>query len=276
MWREVIIVGAGPAGLSASACLNKLSIDNLILEKDDCSALLWRKYSYDRLHLHLAKNFCELPHLPYPKTMPNYISKDEFVQYMDAYIAKLRLQPVYDCCVETAVYDRSTDTWMVRANNTRTGESSEYRSRFLVVATGENSKGYVPDIPGLDCFVGGAVHASQYKNGLPYKGQEVLVVGSGNSGMDIALDLCDHHAKASIVVRTTAHIITREVFNLGLHLLKYLPYSIGDHLEVLHSKLKYGNTAKYGICRPTEGPNFLRYNSGTYAVIDGGTFDRIK
>ncbi|XP_031473613.1 probable indole-3-pyruvate monooxygenase YUCCA10 [Nymphaea colorata] len=276
MWKEVIIVGAGAAGLSASACLNKLSIDNLILEKDDCSVPLWRKYSYDRLHLHLAKTFCELPHLPYPKTAPTYLSKDEFVKYIDAYVQQFDLRPVYDRCVETAVYDRAAGAWTVRAKHTRTGEAEEYRARFLVVATGENSEGYVPDVPGLDGFPGEVMHSSQYKNGVPYKDQDVLVVGSGNSGMEIALDLCNHHARASLVVRAPVHIITREVANLGLHLFKYLPYSTVDSLQVLHSKLKYGDTAKYGIVRPTEGPNHLKDTTGKYPVVDIGTFDKIK
>ncbi|CAN6475949.1 unnamed protein product [Victoria cruziana] len=276
MWREVIIVGAGAAGLSASACLNKLSIDNIILEKDDCSAPMWRKHAYDRLHLHLAKNFCELPHLPHPSSTPTYLSKDEFLRYIDAYVAQLGLRPVYDRAVEIAVRDRSTGTWTIRAKNTRTGESEEYRSRFLVVATGENSEGHVPDIPGLDGFPGKVIHSCQYKNGVPFEDRDVLVVGSGNSGMEIALDLRNHHAKASIVVRTPVHIIAREVANLGLHLFKYLPYSTVDSLQVFHSKLKYGDTAKYGIRRPTEGPNFLKDNFGKYPVVDIGTFDKIK
>ncbi|KAF3781716.1 Senecionine N-oxygenase [Nymphaea thermarum] len=276
MWKEVIIVGAGASGLSASACLNKLSIDNLILEKDDCSVPLWRKYSYDRLHLHLAKNFCELPHLRFPKAAPTYLSKDEFVKYIDAYVAEHGLRPVYDRCVESAVYDLAAGAWTVRAKQSRTGESEEYRARFLVVAAGENSEGYVPDIPGVDGFPGKVLHSSRYKNGVPYRDQDVLVIGSGNSGMEIALDLCNHHARASLVARSPVHIITRGAANLGIHFYKYLSKSTIDSLQVLHSKLKFGDTGKYGIHRPTKGPHFVKDNFGQYPVMDIGTFDKIK
>lgn len=76
-----IIVGAGPSGLSTAACLNKLSLPYILLEREDCFASVWKKYSYDRLHLHLAKQFCELPFMQFPEAYPTYVSRNEFLRY---------------------------------------------------------------------------------------------------------------------------------------------------------------------------------------------------
>ncbi|KAK1300176.1 putative indole-3-pyruvate monooxygenase YUCCA10 [Acorus calamus] len=83
--KEVVIVGAGPSGLATSVCLNLLSIPNVILEKEDCYNSLWKKRSYDRLKLHLAKEFCNLPHFPHPKSAPTYIPKDAFIKDLSKY-----------------------------------------------------------------------------------------------------------------------------------------------------------------------------------------------
>ena len=88
----VIIVGAGPAGLATAASLTALSIPSLILERDDCVAPLWRKRTYDRLHLHLAKKFCELPHFPHSPTTPTFIPKDDFLEYLDDYAVKFDMK----------------------------------------------------------------------------------------------------------------------------------------------------------------------------------------
>jgi len=74
----VLIVGAGPSGLAAATCLSEHGIPYRIVEREDCSASLWRKRTYDRLKLHLAKEFCELPHMSCPSDTPKYITKEQF------------------------------------------------------------------------------------------------------------------------------------------------------------------------------------------------------
>ncbi|KAK1322870.1 putative indole-3-pyruvate monooxygenase YUCCA10 [Acorus calamus] len=192
MKKEVVIVGGGPSGLATSACLNLLSIPNVILEKEDCYNSLWKKRSYDRVKLHLAKEFCNLPHFPHPKSSPTYIPKDALIKYVDDYVSHFNLNPL--CCkyVESASYDEETKTWRVASKDTNTGEVDEYIAMFLVVATGENAEGYIPNVPGLESFHGSVLHSSQYKSGSKYKGDVALVVGCGNSGMEIAFDLANY------------------------------------------------------------------------------------
>lgn len=196
------IIGAGPSGLATSACLNSMSIPNVILEKEDCCASLWKKRAYDRLKLHLAKRYCALPFLPHEPTTPKYMSKDTFVRYLDDYALRFNIKPRYNRLVECSFYDRDNKKWRIEAKNTITGEVEMYVAKFLVVATGENSQPFIPEVPGLETFKGEIVHASQYKSGLTYGGKEVLVVGCGNSGMEISRDLSDFGAHTSILIRS--------------------------------------------------------------------------
>ncbi|KAI9119268.1 hypothetical protein K1719_009943 [Acacia pycnantha] len=272
----VIIVGAGTSGLSVAACLTRRSIPFIILEKDDCFASLWNKYSYDRLHIHLRKQFCELPHMSFPQSYPQYVPKKQFLQYLHDYVSHFRISPLYRRTVQRAEYDEGGQKWRVEARNGDSGEVEEYSGRFLVVATGENSEPFVPAVEGLGGFKGRVIHSTEFKSGKKFKDEHVLVVGSGNSGMEIALDLANHGARTSILVRNSVHLLSRGTANLGLMLLKYLPLNIVDSLLVILSKIVYGDVSKFGIKRPQEGPFFLKAKYGKYPVLDVGTFQKIK
>ncbi|KAK9206801.1 hypothetical protein WN943_017082 [Citrus x changshan-huyou] len=284
---EVIIVGAGPSGLATAACLSLQSIPYVILERENCYASIWKKYSYDRLRLHLAKQFCQLPHLPFPSSYPMFVSRAQFIEYLDHYVSHFNIVPSirYQRSVESASYDEATNMWNVKASNLLSpGRVIEeyYSGRFLVVASGETSNPFTPDIRGLSSFcssatgTGEVIHSTQYKNGKPYGGKNVLVVGSGNSGMEIALDLANHAAKTSLVIRSPVHVLSREMVYLGLVLLRYVPCGGVDTLMVMLSRLVYGDLSKYGIHKPREGPFFMKAAYGKYPVIDAGTCEKIK
>lgn len=97
--------------------------------------------------------------------------------------------------------DGEMKKWRVEARHIETGEMEAYKAEFLVVASGENSVGHVPEVTGLDTFEGEIVHSSKYKSGKAFEGKDVLVVGCGNSGMEIALDLSNYGAHPSIIIR---------------------------------------------------------------------------
>ncbi|KAM1537431.1 hypothetical protein PS1_002366 [Malus domestica] len=273
---QVIIVGAGPAGLATSTCLNHLKISNVVLEREDCYASLWKKRSYDRLKLHLAKEFCELPYMTFPPNAPTYIPKDMFVQYLETNVSQLGIKPKCNQNVKSALYEVDINKWRVTAENTLLGAQEEYLGKFLVVASGENSIGYVPEVQGLDEFKGEAIHSSNYENGKKYGGKNVLVVGSGNSGMEIAYDLSNSGANTSIVIRSPVHVLNKEIVHFGMVSLKFLPLNIVDKAVVLLGKLKYGDLTKYGIRKPKEGPFFLKAAKGRAPTIDVGSINKIK
>ncbi|KAL8548522.1 hypothetical protein ACS0TY_007720 [Phlomoides rotata] len=273
---SVMIVGGGPSGLATAAYLHHLSIPYILLEREDYFASIWQKYAYDRVHLHLAKQFCELPLMPIPSTYPIYLSRNEFLRYLNDYVSRFDIKPTYQRSVEAAEYDAALEKWKVTARNLSSGEVEDYCSRFLVVATGETCDPMTPEVQGVESFNGEILHSTKYKNGDRFGRKSVLVVGSGNSGMEIALDLANSGAKTAIVVRSPVHILSRAMINAGLVLLKYLPYNWVDSLMTMLSKAVYGDFSKYGIKRPKEGPFALKVKYGKYPVVDVGTVAKIK
>ncbi|XVF16960.1 hypothetical protein REPUB_Repub10bG0075800 [Reevesia pubescens] len=272
----VVIVGAGPSGLATSACLSTYSIPHVILEKEDIYASLWKKRAYDRLKLHLAKEFCSLPHKPLSPDSPTYVPKDVFVDYLDDYVSTFNIQPQYHQSVESACYDEVDGKWRIEAKNVQSGYVEVYVAEFLVIASGENSAKYIPELPGLDTFKGEIIHSSEYKSGAKYEKKDVLVVGCGNSGMEISYDLSIFGAQTSIVIRNPFHVVSKEMVRLGMKFSKYLPIFVVDIMVVLMSNIVYGDLSKYGIRRPNKGPFFLKETAGRAPVIDVGTVDMIK
>ncbi|KAK4419990.1 Indole-3-pyruvate monooxygenase YUCCA6 [Sesamum alatum] len=271
-----VIVGAGPSGLAAAACLKEKGVPSLIIERSNCIASLWQLKTYDRLKLHLPKEFCELPLMSFPPDFPTYPTKQQFVQYLEAYARRFEIRPVFNQSVVSAEYDKSVGVWRVR-----TAAEAEYLCRWLIVATGENAEAVVPWIEGMEEFGGDVVHTSRYKSGGVYKGKKVLVVGCGNSGMEVCLDLCNHNATPSLVVRDTVHILPQQMlgtstFGLSMWLLKWLPMRLVDRFLLVVSRLLLGDTGRFGLCRPHLGPLELKNLSGKTPVLDVGTLDKIK
>ncbi|KAK9291360.1 hypothetical protein L1049_019306 [Liquidambar formosana] len=116
------------------------------------------------------------------------------------------MKPNYFCSVISSSYDEAKKKWQIEAQNTISGDIKVYILEFLVVATSENCKGFIPKLLRLDNFEGDIIHSSEYKSGLAYQGKQVLVFGSANSGMEIAYDLSNFGAYASIVARSPIHL----------------------------------------------------------------------
>lgn len=192
-----IIVGAGPSGIAVAACLSEHGVPCVVLERSDCIASLWQNKTYDRLKLHLPKEFCELPLMGFPESFPNYPTKYQFISYMESYASHFNIHPRFNQTVQSAEFDPSSEIWVVRT------QDFEYISPWLVVATGENAEPVIPMIPGMELFHGPIIHTSVYKSGGDYKNQKVLVIGCGNSGMEVSLDLVRHNATSYMVARNT-------------------------------------------------------------------------
>ncbi|XVE97540.1 hypothetical protein REPUB_Repub03eG0028100 [Reevesia pubescens] len=275
-----VIVGAGPSGLAAAACLKEKGVPSVVLERSICIASLWQLKTYDRLRLHLPKQFCELPLMGFPTDFPTYPTKQQFVAYLEAYARKFDIKPQFNETVSAAEYDSTFGFWRVRSVGVE-GKEMEYVCRWLVVATGENAEPVVPKIEGMGEFGGDIKHTSLYKSGEEFRGKRVLVVGCGNSGMEVCLDLCNHTAKPSLVVRDTVHVLPREMlgkstFGLSMWLLKWLPMRLVDRFLLIASWLMLGDTARLGLDRPRLGPLELKNLSGKTPVLDVGTLAKIK
>ncbi|XP_059642916.1 probable indole-3-pyruvate monooxygenase YUCCA4 [Cornus florida] len=270
-----IIVGAGPSGLAVSACLKDNGVPSVILERSDCIASLWQQKTYDRLKLHLPKQFCELPLFGFPENFPKYPTKHQFMSYMESYAAHFCIEPRFKQAVQSAEFDHVGGIWKVQT------QDCKYFSRWLIVATGENDEPFTPEIPGIERFQGPVVHTSVYKSGSDFRKQRVLVVGCGNSGMEVSLDLCRHNASPHIVVRNSVHVLPREVFGIStfgmaVFLLKWIPLRLVDMFLLLLANFTLGNTDRLGLRRPKTGPIELKNATGKTPVLDVGTLSQIK
>ncbi|KAF8006253.1 hypothetical protein BT93_K0518 [Corymbia citriodora subsp. variegata] len=278
-----VIIGAGPSGLATAACLREQGVPFVVLERADCIASLWQKRTYDRLKLHLPKQFCQLPKMPFPEDFPEYPTRRQFIEYLESYARHFEISPNFNECVQSARYDETSSLWRIRTVQARGSSRSEieYICQWLVVATGENSERVMPDIEGLAEFKGEVIHACNYKSGEKFARKKVLVVGCGNSGMEVSLDLCNYNAEPSMVVRSSVHVLPKEIlgkstFELAVLLMTWLPLWLVDKILLILAWLVLGNTGKYGLKRPSMGPFQLKNERGKTPVLDIGALKKIR
>jgi cation diffusion facilitator CzcD-associated flavoprotein CzcO len=268
---HTIIVGAGPAGLAVGACLKRSGIPAVILEQADKIGPAWHRH-YDRLHLHTDKAHSALPYAPLPKDFPRYPSRLQLIDYLEAYARQFELDPRFGQQVVAA--RPSNGSWEVQTQDTH------YQASNLVIATGYNHEPYYPSWPGQSSFSGPILHSSQYRNGETFKNQRVLVVGFGNSGGEIAIDLWEHSAKPAISVRGPVNVIPRELFGIPVLtiviLQRKLPPRLADALNAPLLRLTVGDLSQYGLRRSNDGPLTRIQRERRIPLIDVGTIQLIK
>ncbi|KAJ4891922.1 putative indole-3-pyruvate monooxygenase YUCCA11 [Raphanus sativus] len=255
-----LIIGARPAGLATSACLNRLNIPNIVAKREECNASLWKRRSYDCLKLHFAKKYCELPNMRFPPKTPTFVSKSGLVSYIKEYATRFNVSPRYNRNVKYVCF--KDGRWVVEVDNS--AERSEvYSANYLVVATGENSEGVIPGL--VEGFEGEYLHSSEYKKGEKFAEKHVLVVGSGNSGMEIAYDASKWDANVSLVVHSPVDVLTREIVRIGMWLLRFFPVKLVDRWCLLLAKLRFGDTSRYGLIRPDKGSFMINTNPSRHS-----------
>jgi cation diffusion facilitator CzcD-associated flavoprotein CzcO len=265
-----VILGAGPAGLAVAACLERQGEAYVLLERSDHVGAAWRRH-YARLHLHTHKRFSALPYLPFPAGTPSYPARQQVVDYLEAYAARWSLRPRFGQAV--ASVRRRGGQWETETQDAR------YVSRRVVVATGYCRVPHVPAWPGQSAFRGEILHSSAYQNGEPYRGQRVLVVGMGNSGGEIAIDLWEHGAQPALAVRSPLVVIPRDLLGIPILAialaLRRLPAGVADALTAPILRLVFGDLTRLGLRRAAVGPFRLIERQARIPLIDVGTLGLI-
>jgi cation diffusion facilitator CzcD-associated flavoprotein CzcO len=272
----VLIVGAGPAGLATAGCLGRRGVEALLLEAGDAVGTSWRRH-YDRLRLHTVKEESHLPGLPFDARLSRYPSRDEVVAYLEAYADRFGLAP------------RTGES--VRRVRARAGRDDDggfevetsrgaYRARAVVIATGTCRVPNPERLPGQERFRGALQHAASYRNGEALTGQRVLVVGAGNTGAEIALDLVERGARPTLAVRTPVNVVPRELLGMPTQLtsirMRKAPLGVADALGRLVSRLAFGDLARHGFARPEAGPISTIKQRRRIPLIDVGTIAAVK
>ncbi len=247
---DTLILGAGPAGLAVAGCLRKAGAPFVLLEQKEAVGSSWRGH-YRRLHLHTVKAFSALPGLPFPKEYPTYPSRQQVVDYLEAYAHKFGLAPRTGEVV-TAVRKADGGAGYEVESSGRT-----LRARRVVVATGYNRVPERPSWPGETDYRGKLLHTRDYLDGEPFRGQRVLVIGMGNTGGEIGLDLLEHGAAPTFSLRSPVIVLPRDFLGgptqVTSILTAWLPRAVGDLLGRLVSWLAFGDLARWGFGKPAFG-----------------------
>ncbi|MFI5689192.1 flavin-containing monooxygenase [Streptomyces sp. NPDC051636] len=272
--RPVYVIGAGPGGLAAAYALRARGIRAVVLEKSDRVGASWRRH-YDRLHLHTTRRLSALPGLPMPRRFGRWVSRDNVVRYLEKYAEHHELEIVTG--VEVSRIERLADGtgWLLHASGGR-----ELTGGAVVVATGYNHTPRVPDWPGLEAYGGEFLHAGGYRNAAPYAGRDVLVVGIGNTGAEIAVDLAEGGAsRVRLSVRTAPHIVRRSTAGWAAQysavLVRRLPVALVDRLARPVAKLCVPDLSAHGLPRPGTGL-YSRVKEGSIPVQDVGIIDAVR
>ena len=272
MDADVLVIGAGPAGLAVAACLLQRGVRPLVIDKADGVASSWRGH-YERLHLHTVKTHSALPGVPFPAAYPRYVPRQALVDYLADYAQRLKITPRLG--EEVAAITPIAGGWLA---TTRAGQ--RFEARAVVLATGANCEPRVPPITGQTQYRGQVIHSRSYRNAKPFAGQRVLVVGMGNTGAEIALDLAEQGVQAALSVRSPLNIVRREVLGrptqLTSILLAKLPNAWGDAIAKMFCSLTVGDMSRWGLKTATISPLRQLREHGKTPVIDVGTVARIK
>ena len=215
----VLVVGGGQAGLTAAARLGQLQVDTLIVDREQRVGDNWRN-RYHALVLHNQTHVNHLPYMPFPPNWPAYLPKDKVAGWFEAYVDSMELNYWTASEFEGGRYDDKKKRWSVTVRRAD-GTARELHPRHIVMATGVSGIPNLPDIPSLRNFAGTVLHSSQYTHGGAWKNKKALVVGSGNSGHDVAQDLHASGASVTLVQRSPTMVVNVEPS-------AQLPYALYD------------------------------------------------
>jgi cation diffusion facilitator CzcD-associated flavoprotein CzcO len=217
----VLVIGGGQSGLCIAARLKQLQVDTLIVDREVRIGDNWRK-RYHALTLHNQVQVNHLPYMPFPPNWPTYIPKDKIANWFEAYVESLELNFWTETEFEGGSYDEKKGRWTVTLRRADGSKRTMY-PRHVVLATGVSGIPNVPDIPSLKNFAGKVLHSSQYDDGENWKGKRAIVIGTGNSGHDIAQDLYSSGAEVTLVQRSPTLVVSIEPSAQ----LVYAPYNEG-------------------------------------------------
>ena len=196
---EVLVVGAGQAGLSVGARLRQLGVDALVVDQNARLGDNWRN-RYHALVLHNQRHVNHLPYMPFPETWPTYIPKDKLADWFAYYADAMDLAVWMGTRFVNADYDAADKRWCVTLE-TPTGEKT-VRPAHIIMATGVSAIPNRKKLPELQPFEGPVIHSADYQTPDPEKFGSVVVMGTGTSAHDVAQDLAENGVKVTMVQRS--------------------------------------------------------------------------
>jgi cation diffusion facilitator CzcD-associated flavoprotein CzcO len=270
--RDVVVIGAGPAGLCAAAELGRRGIAAEVLERAPALAASWRE-RYDRLRLNSSRWFSMLPGARYPRGTGAFPTRDEVIGYLERYAAGRGLRIRTGVDVRRIDRDPEGGGWLLRTSD------GDVPAAHVVVASGYDGEQLLPEWPGRERFRGTLIHAAAYRNPEPFRDRRVIVVGAGCTAMEIAYDLAEGGAdRVWLSIRTPPNIILRTPPGVGLaRLFQRLPTGVADRVMRVVRAHDIGDLAPYGLPVPEEGLFARLERLGVApAIVDRELLDAIR
>jgi putative flavoprotein involved in K+ transport len=267
-----VIVGAGSAGLATGALLRRAGFEPVILEAGTEPGAAWRE-RYDRLRLHTPRLLSGLPGRRIPRRFGRWVQRDGLIEYLREYAAAEGLDVRTN--VRVSRIERDGDAWRLET------AEGPFGAEKVIVATGYNGAPFVPDWPGVDGFTGELLHSSAYRNPQAFHDRDVLVVGVGNSGAEIATDVAEGGtSRARLSVRTPPQILRRATAGIPAQLIgiaiRKVPPSWVDPISKAQRRLSIPDLAAQGLPRPEVGVRTSFITTGTTPVLDVGIVDAVR
>ncbi len=265
----VLIVGAGPAGLAVAACLRKKAQAFQIIEQSNQVGWRWHNH-YERLHLHTARDYSALPHKGFARGVPRYPSRVQVVEYLQAYAQHFAIEPQFN--TEFQSLHRDGDHWRVITSK------QDIQAENVVLCTGYNRIAQWPDF--APAAADQQIHSRDYRNPDSIAGPRNLVVGAGNSGAEIALDLVESGREVEMAIRGPLNVVPKEVLGLPLSTVtrfsRWLPDRWAEKLSQRSNQRLYGDLPQLGIEPLPYGVQCQVDQHQRVPLIDIGTVDAIR
>jgi cation diffusion facilitator CzcD-associated flavoprotein CzcO len=202
----VLVIGGAQAGLSIAARLNQVGVDTLVVEQWPRIGDSWRK-RYHSLALHNSIHLNHLPYMEFPPTWPRYIPKDMLGNWFEFYADAMEINCWTDTEFVGGTWDETEKFWTARLRRSD-GTERVVKPRHLVFANGVSSYPMIPDLPGLEDFKGEVIHSEGFDSGASWKGGNALILGTGSSANDIALDLYSHNVNTTLIQRGSTTVVS--------------------------------------------------------------------
>jgi len=270
--HDVIVVGGGAGGLAAASSLRRAGLPALVLEAESEPGASWRR-RYDRVRLHTPRGLSSLPGAPIPRRYGRWVAREDLVTYFTGFAASEQLEVRTGVRVERI--DAAEHGWRL------TTTAGPLAAQTVIVASGDCIHPRVPDWPGLEGFTGKLIHSSQYRNPAPFRGMDVLVVGAGNSGSEIACDVLEGGATRSrLSVRTPPQILPRTIAGVPVQRVMLgvsrMPDRYFDRVVRTIQRLTLPDLEAKGLPRPQMGIRDSVALTGTVPIVDVGIIDAVR
>ena len=267
-----LVIGAGPAGLAVAAMLSRRGRRPLVLERDRQVGASWLS-RYECLRLNTVRWLSGLPGFSIPRSFGGWVRASDYARYLESYARHHRLEIRFDSPVERI--ERRQGEWAVIT------PAGALTAASVVVATGYDRSPHVPDWAGREDFSVPLLHASAYRNAARFRGQDVLIVGGGNSAADIAVDLARGGAsRVRLAPRTPPQIVPRTVLGIPVQVVavatRRLPPVTGDAIVRFLRKRSFGDLSAYGLPLPREALSSQFRRSDVVPIVDVEFVDAVK